>query len=268
MDWDKMSVPWLTNADYMEAAHAEVQAALFAAAALRDGERVLDLGFGPGATLPVARAAVGATGHVTGVDIAPPFIAHAKARVGPDIALVTADAATHAFDPASFDAIIANFGIMFFSDTRAALANLRRATRPGGRMAATFWAGPMDNPWFGLPRRVLVGHVPDLPKPDPAGPGPMRFADPSGVLADFAAAGWTAEVETCDLFITPPGTPGDVADTLMGITVAMMLGEVETDDALRAAIRSDLAAGFAEMVAEDGAVKVPARIHVLTATAA
>src|SRR6195256_6760036 len=73
--WNEVAGPrWVSRAEIQEARNIEVAQLLLAEAHATPGERVLDVGCGPGATaLPLA-AAVGPSGHVTGIDIAEPML--------------------------------------------------------------------------------------------------------------------------------------------------------------------------------------------------
>lgn len=266
MDWDEFARPWLDSAPALEAAHQPVIDLLMAEARLQPGERVLDVGCGTGPSLLAALPAVEPGGTVTGIDIAPPLVARAAERLPDHVELLTGDAGRHAYADGAYDVILSNFGLMFFDDTRAAMANLRRATRPGGRLAATVWGPPPHNPWFTLPRRAVDAHVPDVPRPDPTGPGPMRFADPAAVLADLSVTGWNARCETHDIHLTPLGTPADVAAQHRKMTLRMILTGMEIAEETLARIEADLAGQLAALDT-NGGVRVPARIHLILAEA-
>lgn len=266
MDWDEMARPWLEAAPDLEIAFTEIFAELFCSANLKPGELVLDVGCGTGHTLVRAAEAVGPSGRITGIDIAPPLISRAAVRVPENVELIVANAGDHDYAPESYDALIANFGIMFFDDTVSAFRNLRKAVRPGGRMAATVWGPPGDNPWFAIPRRIVDDIVADVPRPDPAGPGPMRFGEPSGLLADLETAGWRPDIRSVDLHLCPPGRAEQVADLHMKVTVGMMLRGMDVSDADMVLIWKALVAAHQDYMT-DGAVRVPAKVHVVTAIA-
>jgi len=118
------------------------------AAAVARGERVLDIGCGAGETTrDAARAAT--PGAVLGVDVSEALLAQARQRsegIG-NVSYVLADAETHPFPEAVFDVAISRCGTMFFADPAAAFANLRRALRPGGRLAMLVWQAYERNPW-------------------------------------------------------------------------------------------------------------------------
>lgn len=266
MDWDEMARPWLEAAEDLEKTLRPVQDTLMQAAALGSGEAVLDIGCGTGPTLRAAAEAVGPEGHVTGVDIAPPLIKFARGRVPDTVDLIVADAQTHAFEPERFDAVISNFGTMFFADTAAAFANLRQAVKPGGRLAATVWGPPSANPYFAIPRQIIDRHVADVPPPEPDTPGPMRFGEPRALMAALEASGWTVEIATRDVTLTPPNVAEEVAEMLMKVTIRMMLRGVEVGAHQLSAIKADLIE-FCDSSALNGAIVFPAQIHVVTAHA-
>jgi SAM-dependent methyltransferase len=264
MDWDEMARPWLEAAPELEISFEQIFDALFKAAALSSGENVLDVGCGAGPTLIAASNAVGKTGSVTGIDIAPPLLARAAERIPANVDLIIGDAGAHPFEKASYDIVLANFGMMFFEDNIKAFSNLRRATRPGGRLAATVWGLPQDNPWFSVPRKSIDRYIADVPRPDPAGPGPMRFGDPATIRGILEASGWKPCVETLDLHLLPPGPAQQVAKLHMKVTAAMMLKGVDaTDSALDQVENAIIEAcrGFER----NGQIKFPACIHVVTA---
>src|SRR5947208_5260219 len=118
--WNEVAGPrWVSRAEIQESRNIEVADLVLREAQAAPGERVLDIGCGPGATaLPLA-AAVGPGGHVTGVDISEPMLGLLQRRVAergiPNLTPLLADAQTHAFEPASVDLLTSRFGVMFFA---------------------------------------------------------------------------------------------------------------------------------------------------------
>jgi SAM-dependent methyltransferase len=168
---------------------------------LAPGQRVLDVGCGCGQTLLQLAAAVGPGGRVVGVDVSPPMLGRAGELVTghPEIELVLSDAQTYAFAPASFDAMYSRFGVMFFTDQRAAFANLRAALKPGGPLAFVCWQGMARNPWAAEPLAAVKRLIPKQALPDmlvPDRPGPFYMADPDRIRAILGDAGFKSiEVE-------------------------------------------------------------------------
>src|SRR5437868_8755338 len=99
------------------------------------GQRVLDVGCGPGALTAelVARAA-----SVTAVDPSEPFVTAARER-NPGVEVQLASAEDLPFPDDGFDAALAQLVVHFMADPVAGLAEMARVTRPGGVVAASVW---------------------------------------------------------------------------------------------------------------------------------
>lgn len=181
---------WVAQQEALDAELAPYGERAIGVLAPQSSERVLDVGCGCGWT-SLAIAARVPQGAVTGVDISAPMLARARERgagLG-NLRFEQGDAQTHAFEPASFDAVFSRFGVMFFADPTAAFANLHRAVRPGGRLAFICWQAAPRNPWMSLPAMAAAQHVP-LPPPVPNAPGPFAFADRDRVVGILGAAGF------------------------------------------------------------------------------
>jgi SAM-dependent methyltransferase len=108
------------------------------AARLRTGDRVLDVACGTGVLAREAAARVGTGGFVAGVDPSPGMLAVAG-RLAPQVEWHEGRAEALPFADHSFDAIVSQFGLMFFTDRLQALREMRRVLRPGGRIAVAVW---------------------------------------------------------------------------------------------------------------------------------
>jgi demethylmenaquinone methyltransferase/2-methoxy-6-polyprenyl-1,4-benzoquinol methylase len=102
-----------------------------AAAAVRPGDRVLDVCCGTGDLAIAARAA---GGDVTGLDFSEPMLERAR-RKAAEIEWVEGDALALPFADESFDAVTVGFGVRNLPNAERGLAELRRVLRPGGRLA-------------------------------------------------------------------------------------------------------------------------------------
>ncbi|WP_369359441.1 class I SAM-dependent methyltransferase [Streptomyces sp. cg2] len=132
---------------------------LLDAAGVTEGSRVLDAGTGTGAA---AAAACARGARVTAVDAEPDMV-RAAAAAAPEAAVRLAALPQLPFADESFDAVVGNFVLNHVGRPRAALAELRRVTRPGGRIALTIWAAPPASGQALLGRAVQAAGVPRPP---------------------------------------------------------------------------------------------------------
>jgi SAM-dependent methyltransferase len=175
-----------------------------ARAAAKPGERVIDFGCGTGETTLDLAEQVGASGHVLGIDVSEMMLARAAERTPPGTPVdwLLADATTYDFAPDTYDLLFSRFGVMFFRDPARAFTNMRRALRPGGRLAFCCWRHPRENPWLMAPFTAALKHVPPLPKLGPEDPGPFSFASEDRVRRILGAAGFaTVALEPIDLML-------------------------------------------------------------------
>lgn len=171
------------------------------------GEQVVDIGCGCGATALALARRVGPSGRVLGVDVSAPMLAVARAQHAAAVdhaalaplAYCEADAAVAAL-PAANDLLFSRFGLMFFDQPAQALAHLRGALRPGGRLVFVCWRTPRDNAWAVAPlmaARQALGLNP--PPADPNLPGPFAFADEARLRGLLAEGGFVqADVQRFD----------------------------------------------------------------------
>ena len=103
--------------------------------ALEASERVLDIGCGPGYLAASMGAAVGAAGHVEGVDGSESMLALARSRCAdqPWVAFQLGDATDLPFDNHTFDVAVSTQVLEYVAEIDTALAQIHRVLRPGGR---------------------------------------------------------------------------------------------------------------------------------------
>lgn len=131
---------WADEHERWSVTLASVNKPLFAAARIGAADRVLDIGCGAGETTRLA-ARQAAQGSVLGVDISEPMLRRARELSSAaglrNVAYERCDAQIFPFQARAYDVAISRNGVMFFGDPVAAFANIRRALRPGGRLAFT-----------------------------------------------------------------------------------------------------------------------------------
>jgi ubiquinone/menaquinone biosynthesis C-methylase UbiE len=171
-------------------------------AGIKAGERILDVGCGSGSTTFAFARAVGASGHVMGIDISAPMLARAREVTpsGAPVEFALADATIHAFAQDDFDLLASRFGVMFFADPALSFANMRRGLRRSGRLAFACWREARENPFFMTPLQAVYRHVPKMPQMGPEDPGPFSFASEARVNRILSAAGFSeVAMEPVDL---------------------------------------------------------------------
>lgn len=271
-DWSgEMGERWLKYLDRFEGMIAPAGEAALMKAGARPGERVLDVGCGGGATTLSLAKSVGPDGHVTGLDISPQLIDHARMRAGEagldNVSWMVADAETEDLEIGAYDLVFSRFGIMFFRDSDVAFANLRKANE-GGRLCCAVWGPPPENLWV-LKMGEIVSSVVEQPEPDPTAPGPFRFADPDYFRAILEGAGYTqVEFEPWhgpQLVGGAGATPAEAATFAME---AFNLEEAvaEAGEEGKQKVRAGLEALFAEYHGSEG-VSMPAMTWLVTARA-
>jgi ubiquinone/menaquinone biosynthesis C-methylase UbiE len=129
---------------------APARAALLAAASLSEGERVLDVACGTGLLTFEAARLVGAAGQVVGTDISGRMIDTARRVAPPNSSFQRMDAQKLEFPAASFDAVLCSLGLMYVPDPLAAVSEVLRVLRPGGRVAVAVWGERSQCGWAPL----------------------------------------------------------------------------------------------------------------------
>lgn len=240
-----------------------------AAAAIKPGERIIDIGCGCGTTSVELARLTGPSGEVIGVDISDTMLALAEERTkGNDtLKFIKADAQLYEFENAHFDLAFSRVGVMFFDDPERAFANLRTALRPGGRLAFVCFRKPSESPYLMVPLAAAHKHVPQLPALPPGAPGMFSFADDQRVKGILQAAGFRSiEVKPLDLDIdvtAGQGLDGAVAISMeLGPTGNTMMGKPRE---LWQAAASSIREAFAPYQ-RDGAVTLAAGVWIVTAT--
>jgi SAM-dependent methyltransferase len=128
---------------------------LVAAARLGPGMRVIDVACGTGVLTLRAAEAICPGGAAVGLDFNPGMLAVAR-RKAPGIDWRQAPAEAIPFGSADFDAVLSQFGLMFFRDQRAAIREMWRVLRPGGRLAIAVWDSLESAPGYAAVTSLLA----------------------------------------------------------------------------------------------------------------
>jgi SAM-dependent methyltransferase len=148
------------------------------------GESLLDVGTGSGGTIAIPAARAGA--NVTGVDITPELLVHARRRAadaGVEVQWLEGDAQELPFADESFDDVCSTFAAMFAPDHSRAARELVRVCRRGGQIAMTTWTTD------GFPGELFKLSSGYMPAPPPGVQPPVLWGDETYVKEKFGAAG-------------------------------------------------------------------------------
>lgn len=229
------------------------------AAGLKPGDAVLDVACGTGATTRTARRSVGAAGEATGLDRNVDMLSVARSRSpSSDIEWAQGRAEALPFADAAFDAVLCQFGLMFFEDRAAALREMTRVTRPGGMVAVSVWDRADRSPGYArmiaLIERLIGAAAADALR------APFVLGDQSDFRAALIAGGVTdATIETRDGTARFPSIADWVRTDVRGWTLSDMI-----DDDQHAALAAAAEREFGAFVAADGSVAFSAPAHVAT----
>ena len=226
--------------------------------------KAIDIGCGAGGTsIALATARPGLA--VTGIDLSPSLIAIATERgaAHANLSFRVADARSLAGSGA--DLLFSRHGVMFFDDPVAGFADLRSATRPGGRIVFSCFRPRADNSWA-----LVVDEAVGNDNSPPAGyaPGPYGLADRDFTANMLAEAGWTGATPQAVDFTYVGGAGDDPVEDALGFfsrigsaARAMADATPERRDKMRDALRAALARHV-----HDGAVTFFAGAWIWTAT--
>jgi ubiquinone/menaquinone biosynthesis C-methylase UbiE len=267
--WERMAARWGQAADEMRGPWMPVSIWLIDALALAPGQRVLELAAGPGDTGFLAAELIAPGGLLISSDAAEGMLEVAReraARLGitnvefQQLSLEWID-----LPAADVDAVLCRWGLMFAIDPGAALQEMRRVVRPGGRIALAVWDEPERNPWMTIPRQALIeaGH---LEAPDPSLPGPFTLSEPGRLHALLDAAGFTEVVlDVVDIERRFPDAERYLAST---VAISAVVAErwPGLSDAQRAAVVARVAQLAQPFTSADG-IALPGRTLVACASA-
>jgi len=183
--WRETASYWTKHHDTIRTMFVPLTRALIEQARIAPEQSVLDVAGGSGEPSLTIAEVVGPLGSVMCTDAIAEMVAVAERealdRVLKNVQFrqCTADSLPFAND--RFDVAVSRLGIMFFPDPLAAVREMLRVIKPGGRVALAVWGKSDVNPYACVVTGVLSRYVPPTPLP-PDAPDAFRFAEP-GKLA-------------------------------------------------------------------------------------
>jgi ubiquinone/menaquinone biosynthesis C-methylase UbiE len=192
--WQTAAEPWHRWGPTLDGWLAEATEAMLDMADVRPGGRVLDVAAGAGGQTLSAARRVGPQGAVLATDISDVILTFAEqAAQAAGLTNVTTqvmDGESLDVPEASFDAVISRVGFIYFPDQHGAFVGMRRALKPGGRLAGIVYSTPEANRFFSIPISIIRRRA-ELPPPQPGQPGPFSLGSPGVIEAAYERAGFS-----------------------------------------------------------------------------
>jgi ubiquinone/menaquinone biosynthesis C-methylase UbiE len=268
--WERAAKGWGKRADRVREHGLPVSMWMIEHANLQPGQRILELAAGPGDTGFLAAELIEPGGTLVSSDASDAMLELARARAGmfgvTNVEFASLQLEWIDLPAASVDAALCRWGVMLCADPPAAVKEVRRVLRPGGRFTLAVWDLPERNPWTTIPSRTLIELGYTSP-PEPGAPSMFTLADPGRLEALLEEAGF-AEVEVDGVRLD---RVYESVDEWLEETydLSVMFAEVYDglDDGRRRQVVEKVASLAERHRQDDGALLLPGRSLVGAATA-
>lgn len=230
------------------------------AAKIQPGERLLDVACGTGLFAREILSRAPSVARITGVDLNPGMIAVAN-QLAPSVEWREGAAESLPFPNESFDVVVSQFGLMFFTDRAKAIREMVRVLVPGGRVVIAVWDRLENMPGFvsevELVERTVGKQAADTVRV------PFSLGDRKELAALFSKASMERiEINTHQGTARYPDIRSLIEPHLKGRVrqLGIILNEDQINDILR---QGEKALGA--YITADGRVVFPVSAHVLMA---
>lgn len=227
-------------------------------AKLAEGDHVLDIACGTGALSRAVLEKVRPDGRVTGLDLSEGMLATAK-RVEPVISWQQGAAESLPFDDASFDAVVSQFGLMFFSDRAKGLAEMWRVLKEGGPLTVAVWDSLENTPGYAAAADLLQRLFGDEVANEIRGPYSLGNIEELRQLFDDAGIR-PVDIQTRSAMTYYPSIEDWMHLDVKGWTIGDMITDAQYELLVEEA-KKDLA----RFVQDDGQAAFPSPAHIVTA---
>ena len=193
--WNEMAAGWDRQSDYLWETGRKVGEWMVEKIDPKLGQTILELAAGPGMTGFVAAKLIGDEGKLISTDFATQMVEVAQ-KIAATLGVTNAeframDAEKIELPDDSVDSVLCRWGLMLMVGPLAALKEIRRVLKPGGRLAFSVWGSPQDNMWASVPGMVMVS-LGKMEMPDPNAPGGIfSMAENATIERMLREAGFT-----------------------------------------------------------------------------
>jgi len=227
------------------------------------GMRVLETACGTGIVTERLLARLGGRGSLVATDLNEPMLAYGAAKLSGRHGLEwrPADATKLPFGDRSFDAVVCQFGLMFFPDKSAGIREAFRVLKPGGRFLLSVWDRLEDNPVARITHEIVATFFPADP--------PQFYTIPFSLHDGAAVRGWLEGSGFVDVHaerLAQVGTSATAAEAATGLIEGSPIYStiMERRPAALAAIEAAVAENLARALG-DRPLRCPLRTVFFTA---
>lgn len=159
------SIPEIYDAYLVPLIFEEFANDLAERAAALEPAKILETAAGSGVVARALTSHLSSEAHYTVTDLNQPMLDHAASKHEPDsrVCWQQADALNLPFDDESFDAVVCQFGVMFYPDRVAGYAEALRVLKPGGTLLFNVWGPIRSNEFADIAAKVIASVFPDKP---------------------------------------------------------------------------------------------------------
>jgi ubiquinone/menaquinone biosynthesis C-methylase UbiE len=227
-------------------------------------ERVLETAAGTGIVTRALLRSLSPSANIVATDLNQPMLDHAAERVSSSrVSWQKADAQALPFPDATFDAVVCQFGVMFFPDKQKAYREARRVLKAGGHFIFNVWDRLENNEFADIVTTAVSEMFPDDP-PRFLARTPHGYHDKQAVIAEVQSAGF---VNIAAETLTRRSVAPTCRDPAIGFCQGTPLrNEIEVRDADRLAEATEVAASKISARFGNGPVDGMIQAHVVTAS--
>lgn len=232
-------------------------------AGVRAGGRALDVACGTGAVTRLLAERVGPEGKVVGLDINPGMLAVARiAAPLPNIEWLEGSAVSMTLPDAAFDTVVCQQGLQFFPDKPAALSEMRRVLKPGGRLALSCWRSIEHMTGYLVLQQALARRI----GAEKAALPPFSLGDAGTIRVLVQGAGFRAVRLRVDAKIVRFESAEHMVRAVVGGAPTMLGALADQGEGVLDAIVAEVVDATRVYVDDEGWA-IPAVSHIVTATA-